>query len=136
MVCNAVRDFTPRLNHLQEYQIWCFHHTTGIEQNVPILQQLCEVSLQSCDTVAKCPISQLILCHHITPKDDCFTTLYTPWTTRPPAIARNSYMHAHIHPGMLTVPNSEQKFYHFKTSMEGAKVMNVSPLCHRVAYSW
>ena len=36
------------------------------------------------------------LCHHVTPKDDRVTTLYTLWTTPSVTEARNSYEHACI----------------------------------------
>ena len=72
---------------------------------MPILQPLCEVRMQSCDTVAKHPIPQLTICRGIIPKDNRVTTLYTPWSKPSVTVDRNLYAHACNHLRMLTVSN-------------------------------
>ena len=66
--------------------------------------------MQSCDIVAKNP----------------------PWTTRSGTKARNSFAYARLHLHMPTVPNSEAEIP--KTSRRMHKVIDVLPLCHKVAY--
>ena len=63
--------------------------------------------MRTCDTVAKCHLPPLTLCHRGTLKDDRVTTLYTLWTKPPVTIARNLSVHAHFLLSMLMVPKSE-----------------------------
>ena len=107
----------PRLPHIFQDLVYPFTlqaecpAVVRIGQNSPVMQQLSEVSMRACDTVAKCPIPPLTLCRLDTQKHARVITLYTPWTKPSVTVAKNSFANAQI----LKLPWNTQDIGHFAT---------------------
>ena len=98
---------------------------TGVGQNAAVLQLPSEVSMRTCDTVAKCPIPILPLCHCITLKHVRVIPLYTLCITLSVTISKTTSAHAHSD----TVGGGN--FKHLKTSVGDSRIGTVGKFAYR-----